>query len=43
MLGYQSRLSVRDATALDAMRRWAAQYPRYGYRRIGIGLKRECP
>jgi putative transposase len=40
-LGYQSRLAVRDAPALDAMRRLAAQYPRYGYRRIRIFLKRE--
>ena len=31
-LGYQSRLAVRDAPALAAMRRLAAQYPRYGYR-----------
>ena len=40
-LGYQSRLTVRDAPALAAMRRLAAQYPRYGYRRIQIFLKRE--
>jgi putative transposase len=40
-LGYQSRLAVRDAPALMAMRRLAAQYPRYGYRRIRIFLKRE--
>ena len=40
-LGYQSRLAVRDAPALAAMRRLAAQYPRYGYRRIRIFLKRE--
>ncbi len=40
-LGYQSRLAVRDAPAVDAMRRLAAQYPRYGYRRIRIFLKRE--
>ena len=33
-LGYQSRLVDRDAPALAAMRRRAAQYPRYGYRRI---------
>ena len=31
----------RDAPALAAMRRLAAQYPRYGYRRIRIFLKRE--
>ena len=40
-LGYQSRLAVRDAPALVAMRRLAAQYPRYGYRRIRIFLQRE--
>ena len=40
-LGYQSRLAVRDAPALAAMRRLAAQYPRYGYRRIRIFLRRE--
>jgi putative transposase len=40
-LRYQSRLVVRDAPVLDAMRRVAAQYPRYGYRRIRIFLKRE--
>jgi putative transposase len=40
-LGYQSRLARRDASALAAMRRLAAQYPRYGYRRIRIFLKRE--
>ena len=40
-LGSQSRLAVRDASALAAMRRLAGQYPRYGYRRIRIFLKRE--
>ena len=40
-MGYQSRLAVRDAPALAAMRRLAAQYPRYGYRRIRIFLRRE--
>lgn len=40
-LGYLSRLARRDAPALAAMRRLAAQYPRYGYRRIRIFLKRE--
>ena len=40
-LGYQSRLTPRDAPALAAMRRLAAQYPRYGYRRMRIFLKRE--
>ena len=40
-LGYQSRLVERDGPALAAMHRLAAQYPRYGYRRIRIFLKRE--
>jgi len=40
-LTYRSQLVVRDAPALEAMRRLAAQYPRYGYRRIRIFLKRE--
>ena len=31
-VGYPSRLAVRDAPALTAMRRLAAQYPRYGSR-----------
>jgi putative transposase len=35
-LGYQSRLAEKDAPALAAMRRLAAQYPRYGYQRIRI-------
>src|SRR5258707_7706927 len=39
-LGYQSRLVARDAPALAAMRALANQYPRYGYRRIRIFLKR---
>src|ERR1700676_1057958 len=39
-LGYVSRLAVRDAPALAAMRTLAGQYPRYGYRRIRIFLKR---
>jgi len=39
-LGYQSRLAVRDAPAIAAMRALAGQYPRYGYRRIRIFLKR---
>ena len=39
-LGYQSRLAVRAAPALQAMRDLAGQYPRYGYRRIRIFLQR---
>jgi putative transposase len=40
-LGYASRLATRDAPVVTAMRRLAAQYPRYGYRRIRIFLHRE--
>ena len=39
-LGYGSRLEARDAPAVTAMRELASQYPRYGYRRIRIFLKR---
>ena len=39
-LGYQSRLVARDGPALTAMRDLSAQYPRDGYRRIRIFLKR---
>ena len=40
-LGYQSRLVARDAPALTVMRALASQYPRYGYRRIRIFLRRD--
>ena len=40
-LGYVSVRAERDAPALDAMKRLAAQYPRYGYRRIRVFLRRE--
>jgi putative transposase len=40
-LRYQRKLPLRDAPALKAMRRIAQQYPRYGYRRIRIFLRRE--
>ena len=39
-LGYASRLVVRDAPVVAAMRELALQYPRYGYRRIRIFLAR---
>ena len=39
-LGYESRLAVRDAPALKVMHELAAQYPRYGYRRIQVFLGR---
>lgn len=38
---YQLRLSTKDAPVLAAMRELAAQYPRYGYRRIRIFLRRK--
>ena len=40
-LGYQPRQPKKDAPALTAMHRLSAQYPRYGYRRIRIFLRRE--
>ena len=41
MLSYRSIRSERDAPTIAAMRRFAAMYPRYGYRRIRIFLARE--
>ena len=38
---YESVLEKRDAPAIATMRQLAAQYPRYGYRRIRIFLARE--
>ena len=40
-LTYRSVRDEHDASPLAAMRRLAAQYPRYGYRRIRIFLRRE--
>ena len=40
-LGYVSVRAQRDAPTLEAMKRLAAQYPRYGYRRIRVFLRRE--
>jgi len=40
-LGYQSRLAVRDTPVVAAMRDIAAQYPRYGYRKVRIFLARQ--
>jgi len=39
-LGYLSKLDAKDAPILAPMRELAAQYPRYGYRRIRIFLRR---
>lgn len=41
ILKYRSRRAERDVSALDAMRRIAATYPPYGYRRVRIFLHRE--
>lgn len=41
LLGYRPVRAERDAPAIAAMKRLAYQYPRYGYRRIRIFLKRE--
>ena len=40
-LRYVPRLPAKDAPVLDAMRVLSAQYPRYGYRRIRIFLRRQ--
>ena len=40
-LDYASVRAQRDAPTLEAMKRLAAQYPRYGYRRIRVFLRRE--
>jgi putative transposase len=40
-LRYQSVRAERDTPSLEAMRRLAALYPRYGYRRIRVFLRRE--
>jgi len=41
LLDYRPVRAERDAPAIAAMKRLAHQYPRYGYRRIRIFLKRE--
>ena len=40
-LRYESRMRAKDAPVIEAMRRWSAQFPRFGYRRINIYLDRE--
>jgi putative transposase len=40
-VGYVSRLAARDAPVVAAMRTIAAQYPRYGYRKVRIFLARQ--
>jgi len=39
-VGYESALAKRDAPVIEAMRELAAQYPRFGYRRIQVFLAR---
>ncbi len=39
-VGYESALAKRDAPVIEAMRGLAAQYPRFGYRRIQVFLAR---
>ena len=41
MLWYRSKLDEADAPIIEEMRRLAQQYPRYGYRRIRVFLKRK--
>jgi putative transposase len=40
-LSYQGRKTAKNAAAIERMRELAAQYPRYGYRRIRIFLGRD--
>ncbi len=40
MIGYESALAKRDAPVVAAMRELAAQFPRFGYRRIQVFLAR---
>jgi putative transposase len=40
-LSYQGRKAARDAPVVARMRELSAQYPRYGYRRIRIFLRRD--
>jgi putative transposase len=39
-IGYESTLAKRDAPVVAAMREFATQYPRFGYRRIQVFLAR---
>jgi putative transposase len=41
-LCYELRQPMKDAPVIAAMKRLSSQYPRYGYRRIRIFLRREC-
>ena len=39
-LSYQLRMPAKDAPVIEAMRALSSQYPRYGYRRMRIFLRR---
>jgi putative transposase len=41
VLRYESRMVLRDAPLVALMMALAAQYPRYGYRRIAVFMERE--
>lgn len=41
VLSYELRMPAQDAPVIQAMRDLSAQYPRYGYRRIRIFLRRQ--
>ena len=40
-LRYERRLPAKDAPVIEAMKALSAQYPRYGYRRIRIFVRRQ--
>jgi putative transposase len=40
-LNYELQLPAKDAPVIEAMKSLSAQYPRYGYRRIRIFLRRQ--
>jgi putative transposase len=40
-LSYELKLPIKDKPVIEAMKTLAAQYPRYGYRRIRIFLRRQ--
>jgi putative transposase len=40
-LSYARRLAAKDAPVIEVMKTLSAQYPRYGYRRIRIFLRRQ--
>jgi len=40
-LGYERQLPIKDAPVIAAMKTLSGQYPRYGYRRIRIFLRRQ--